>query len=204
MCPGDTLHIGWGCDSVPWLGMCKPSLGLAKVLIWGFESSRSTPQQVSWSVCAIDLALQMRKTYGWYYSWGAAGMDMVCQDLCDGCCKTLPNFSSRSDSQCLSPADSPAMSPKPAQSGSSHKATHDARTGVLLFPWVLFSHWRSQRLWGHLSAWCCTGLGEGQWGQYVATSLPFCCSHLGLSGTRGCFSVNPMLYGLSQWYFVLE
>ena len=125
-----TQFLGWAC--------ANPALGPAKLLIRGFESSRSAPHQISWSKCAVDLVLQTSQTAGWYYSLGATGMNLICQDLCACCCKTLPNFSSRSDSQWLIPVDSPAMSPEQAQSGGSHKTTHDAGVEVLLFPWVLF------------------------------------------------------------------
>ena len=56
-----------------------------------------------------DLVLQMCKADGWDYSLGIAGMILVHQDLCVGCCKPLSSSLSQSDTLWLVPIDSPAI-----------------------------------------------------------------------------------------------
>lgn len=65
--------------------------------------------------------------------------------------------------------DSPAIPVEQDQSRGSHKMTRHA--GSPLF--VLFSHWRNQRLRGDVFLWCHTGLGRGQRCYHVAASLTF-------------------------------
>ena len=134
------------------------ALGLANFLIWGFQSSRSVPGLLPYSKSTIDLVLQMSKASGWGYYLDTVGMDLVWQDSRTGCCKLLPAFPTQSDSLADSPAipmgwDQSSGSPIMGSAGCSS--------------WVLFSHWRNQRVRGKLSAWCCTGLREGKCGQYV-------------------------------------
>ena len=53
------------------------TLGPAKLVIWGFKSSRSAPCRVSWSEHAPNLVLQMSKATGWDYCFNAAALSSV-------------------------------------------------------------------------------------------------------------------------------
>lgn len=79
-----------------------------------------------WSECSPILVLQMSNVASWDYCMGTIGMNMVCQDLCAGCCKPfLPLQSFRS------PVIEPHPYPwNPCSAGNSRgscKATHNAR-----------------------------------------------------------------------------
>lgn len=73
---------------------------------------------------------------------------------------------------------------------------HNAGGGwAICPPWVLFSHWRSQRLRGDLSMRCCTGLGKEQCSQHVAASLTLLMQSVLVSVEQGgCFSLTPMFW----------
>lgn len=78
-----TQHFAWA-----WANW---ALGLAQLLIWGSGSGSSAPCQAPWSECAPDL--QMNKAAIGDYYRGTAGVHLVCEDLCAGCCKSCPPFS---------------------------------------------------------------------------------------------------------------
>lgn len=88
------LHWKVGeADSAPlpgWGGKADQPSGLARIFIWGPESSIPMPHQVSWSVCTTILTLQISKTVSWDYYLADAHRILVCQDLNAGCCKILP------------------------------------------------------------------------------------------------------------------
>ena len=82
------------------------------------------------------------------YYLGPAGVNSVCQDPCIDCFKPLPSSPSQSDSQWLSPADSPAVSVVQNQRSGSHKETLNAEGSWLsslgsLFPVEDLSMWPS-------------------------------------------------------------
>lgn len=75
----------------------------------------------------------------------------------------------------------------------SCKAIHSS--GVAGFhPWVLFFHWRNWRLREDFSAWCCTGLGEGQCGECVAASLTLSVKPVLVSVVQGDASASSLCY----------
>lgn len=73
----------------------------------------------------------MSKASGWDYDLDSAGLDSVCQDLHASFCKPLPTSLPQSESQGLSPADSPAITVGQGQSRGSYKAAHDAGRGLV-------------------------------------------------------------------------
>lgn len=127
------------------------------------------------------LALQITQTTGWDYHLGTAGKNSVCSDPSAGCSKPFPSSQSQSHSQCPSLADSPMIPMRGDWSKDPQEMTYNAG-GAGHPSQALFYYFRNQRLMRDLSAWCCACLGEGQCGQYVASSNAVC---LGLCGEGG-------------------
>lgn len=117
--------------------------------IWPLLSSRSE--------CTIDQVLQMSRAPGWGYSLGSAVINQGCPDSCR---RPLLSSLSQSDSQGLSPIESPAIPVGHGQRRGSNKAAHNAGGRASWSPCVLFSHWRNRRPRGDLSL-CC----ELAWGR---------------------------------------
>lgn len=123
-------------------------LGKAKLFIWGSKSGITTSHQVLWSECGPNLVLQMSKIDDWDYYLDTVGMNLVSQDPCAHCFKSLPPSLSWSD-------------------------THDMRSeweaGCLilgsLFPL------RNQWLRVELPSWSCVFQGQKQCGQHLASSF---------------------------------
>lgn len=157
-----TLYSGYGHDSASCLDVDK--LGpRANRLNLGFKSGRSMPSCVSWSGCVTDSDLWMSKSSGWDFCSGTAGMNLVCQKLCGGCCKPFWPSVSQSDCQWLSPTDSPVILVVQGKSRVSYKVTHTAGRGWF-FP---------GRIWKPRSPFCkmfCC-LEERRCCQCVTTSL---------------------------------
>ena len=68
---------------------CTWALGMATLLVWGSESSRSAPYWVSWSECAARLVLQMSRLVDWDNYLHTASANSVCKHPWAGCCKPL-------------------------------------------------------------------------------------------------------------------
>lgn len=84
--------------------------------------------------------------------------------------------------------------------------THNAEGGWLS-PWVLSTPApceKNQRLKGDLYLWCRTGLGQGQCGQRVVTSLTLLMPSVLVSEVQGLLQPQPCVLGFSQWCFTLE
>lgn len=153
MCGAVTPLLSWAWEN--WI------LGLAKFLIWVSESCISVPHLVPWSKCTPSSVLQMSKPAGGCYYFGTAGMNLIFQDPCTGCCKPLPTLSIILRLPFTGPCRFPLQ-----------YIWCDIRTEALTkwppcYKWILVSpvsslflleELKAQR--GDLFAWWYTGLGE--------------------------------------------
>lgn len=112
----------------------------------------------------------MSKTADCDYHLGTAGMNFVCQDPCTSCFKPLLSLS-QSDSRWLSLTDSLQHPWGEIRIEAPTKQPAMLERNADCPFWILFFHWRSWRLKGHLSTWYSASLGQGQCGQCVAASL---------------------------------
>ena len=105
--PGDILHSRLGCDSAPCLGMGKGGSRAGKTPCLRIQIRQicTLPSPL----VRVYLVLQISKAACWNYYLGTTSMNSICQDTCTGYCKLLPLSPSQSDSQGLSPTDSPAI-----------------------------------------------------------------------------------------------
>ena len=168
-------------------------LGPAKLLVWGSTLGRSSSCQVPWPVLprlgsANEQSLWLGSPLG-LFRYVLSLPRSVCWLL-----QAPPPFSVTIRFLVVEPHRflwSPHDAVMQDQSRVSRKAIHSS--GVAGFhPWVLFFHWRNSRLREDFSAWCCTGLGEGQRGECVAASLSLSVKPVLVSVVQGDASASPL------------
>ena len=130
----NALHRGWGCDSSSCLNMAKLGLRTSKTL-----HLKILIRQIYTPPSSLVKVHPQLGSAGEQILWlGLLTKHHRCELNLVGFYKPLPPSPSESDSQGLSPTDSPAIPVVQDQSRCSFKVTHNAGEGLFVPSWFSF------------------------------------------------------------------